>query len=110
LLISLLIDLTCLFEAEWAYSMNKTGDLVKSLKSRDNDFSVEAWGMAAVSFLVPIANISDTDWIIIMDEGLRLSKEVPAGGARRGEGSELVDERTLLAECDVEVEDDGEEM
>jgi hypothetical protein len=90
--------------------MNKTGDLVKSPKGRDDDFSVEAWGTAAVGFLVPISTISDADWIIIMAEGLRLSKEVPVGGARRGEGSELVDERTLLAECDVEVEDDGEEM
>jgi hypothetical protein len=90
--------------------MNKTGDLVKSLKSRDDDFSVEAWGTAAVGFLMPIANIEDADWSIIMAEGLRLSKEVPVGGARRGEGSEFVDERTLLAECDVEVEDDGEEM
>jgi hypothetical protein len=83
--------------------MNKTGDLVKSLKSRDDDSSVEAWGTAAVVFLAPIANIEDADW-------LRLSKEVPVGEARRGEGSEFVDERTLLAECDVEVEDDGEEM
>jgi hypothetical protein len=35
----------------------RAGDLVKCLKSRDDDFSVEAWGTAAVGFLMPIANV-----------------------------------------------------
>jgi hypothetical protein len=46
----------------------KTGDLVKRLKSCDDDFSVEAWGTAAVGF----RQRRSADWNIIMTEGFSI--------------------------------------
>lgn len=90
--------------------MFETGDLVKSIKSRDDDFSVDAWGPAAAGFRESISKLDDASWEAITTEALRISKEAPVGPARRGGVSEFSDERAFLVECQEEVDDDGEEM
>ena len=86
-----------------------TGQIVPSVRKRDNYFSEEMWSDSAVRYQKPIQNLSAESWDLIIDGAWKISQEKRAArvaSIRTDSTMPNTDERELLAEGDEVIEDD----
>jgi hypothetical protein len=86
-----------------------TGEIIPSPRRHDNHFSGDVWDDAAFQYQVPIQNLLQESWDLIIDGTWKLSQQrKPGCVATTPMDSKMpeVDKRELLAEGNEVVEND----